>query len=275
MPDDTWVTAWKENTYYYADEESTLQVIDGEVISFYLSQDEYFKSAQVMFETLDSSIEVPMRAVWYGLDGSIVVGANDVPLVDEFIFTVAGTGATSACVDKVVTYNDAARDYQVVFDSLNEEEFWFEIPAALTTVAEAEGCEAVFKVYVQDSNSEEWHSWDQMVSTVKTHLTHSEVTVSSKSEDYGSVYVTIHKTDIEYLQTLIVPGSDGSMKLNLLVAALVPGFALAGATTGLENLVQGQFSVTIYDYTKISACAGNVLWVGDQTESSPKQPREN
>jgi hypothetical protein len=104
-----------------------------------------------MFETLEASILVPMRTVWYGLDGSIVVGANDVPLVDEFIFTLTGTGATSACADKIVTYSDVARDYTVIFDNMNEEEFWFEVPAALNTVAEAEGCEAVFKVYVQDS----------------------------------------------------------------------------------------------------------------------------
>jgi hypothetical protein len=45
MPDDTWVTAWQENKYYDYYEDSTLQVIDGVVISFYLSQDEYFKSA--------------------------------------------------------------------------------------------------------------------------------------------------------------------------------------------------------------------------------------
>jgi hypothetical protein len=114
-----------------------------------------------------------------------------------------------------------------------------------------------------------------LVDTVKAYLTHSEISVSSKGEDYGSVYVTIHKDDLEFLQTIIVPGADGAMKVNILVAALVPGSAIAGATTELDNLVQGQFSVTIYDHTKMNACIGNILWVGDQTESAPKQPRDN
>jgi hypothetical protein len=33
--------------------------------------------------------------------------------------------------------------------------------------------------------------------------------------------------------------------------------------------------VTIFDYEKVDVCNGNVLWVGDQTEKTPKQSRSN
>jgi hypothetical protein len=109
--DGTWYEIYNEKKTYTDSDNETLRVVDGKKISFYLSQDDFFKDAQVMFETLDPSIDVQMRTVYYGREGEIVVGANDIPLVDEFTFTVTGTGVQSACVDKIVTYNDQARDY--------------------------------------------------------------------------------------------------------------------------------------------------------------------
>jgi hypothetical protein len=45
------------------------------------------------------------------------------------------------------------------------------------------------------------------------------------------------KSDIEYLQTVIIPNTEGSMVISIKIVALVPGSSIAGATTDPDNLV--------------------------------------
>jgi hypothetical protein len=133
------------------DDNSVLQVVDGISMSFYLSQDDFLKDAQAMFETLENEIEVPMRTVYYNYNSegdSIVVGANDTPLIDEWTFKIIGTGEQSSCVDKLVIKDKQARDYIVAFNET--EDFHLNIPHTLETIAEVTGCEAIYKLYVKD-----------------------------------------------------------------------------------------------------------------------------
>jgi hypothetical protein len=130
------------------DDNSVLQVVDGISMSFYLSQDDFLKDAQAMFETLENEIEVPMRTIYYNSEGDTVIGENDTPLIDEWTFKIIGNGETSSCVDKLVVKDKQARDYIAAFEE--SADFSLVIPSALETIPELEGCEAIYKLYVKD-----------------------------------------------------------------------------------------------------------------------------
>jgi hypothetical protein len=58
---------------------------------------------------------------------------------------------------------------------------------------------------------------------------------------------------------VFTPDTEGKISIDFKVAGLVPGSAIAGATTDLESLVTAEFSVTILPKEKVNVCAGNSL----------------
>jgi hypothetical protein len=72
---------------------------------------------------------------------------------------------------------------------------------------------------------------------------------------------------------VFTPDTEGKISIDFKVAGLVPGSAIAGATTDLESLVHAEFSVTILNEEKVNVCEGNTLWLGDLTEVGPKKSR--
>jgi hypothetical protein len=55
----------------------------------------------------------------------------------------------------------------------------------------------------------------------------------------------------------------------------VPGSAIAGATTDLGSLVTAEFTVTIVNNEAVHTCEGNIVYLGDQSETTPSVARRN
>jgi hypothetical protein len=117
-----------------------------------------------------------------------------------------------------------------------------------------------------------YYPWDQLVEQVKTKLRNTRIKVDV---DTGDVKIKIGRDDLEYLETIFFPAADGSITFWLQIAARVPGSAIAGAITDIGSLVTAEFSVTIVNKDAKETCTGNIVYLGDQSETNPPISRKN
>jgi hypothetical protein len=172
-----------------------------------------------------------MRTIFYDSAGAALIGADNTQLIDQWTFTLVGMDEPSACAALTVEYNSQCGDY--ITSSNDAGEYSLTIPHALETIAELEGCEAVYKVYIKDPSGT-WKSWDAVIEAFMTVIPAARIKIDMSTSD---IMMKFTEEELKYIKSLYNIDSETVLIIDVKVVALVPGSGIAGAITDIDSLV--------------------------------------
>jgi hypothetical protein len=249
-----------------------LYINDENQITFGLTQKEYEKEVQFMFETSGSSQTAPAQIVYRDASGG-EVGSG---LTQSFDFIMQGNGQTSSCADASLTYESAAYDEYLAFHPDHD---WkdLEVYHGLVAKSDTLGCNPVYKLYALSpyaSPNDGWMPWEDLVDVMKTKLSSGKFQSWVKfNVDTGDLMTTFYKPDVNELRADFT--DNGVTSIDFKVRAALPGSNGDGPDQlGSGSLPEAQFKVVILDADQVEDCTYHKFTIGSRTVNSDSQRPE-
>jgi hypothetical protein len=241
-------------------------------ISFGLTQKEFERKAQFMFETSNASITAPAKIVYKDSTGEELTG-----LTQSFDFVMANNGAASKCANAQLTLESSAYDTYLAFSGE-----WdmrdLEVYKALEAKSDTQGCDPIYKLYgfsPYPSPNDGWMPFDRLVDVIESQgdLTSGRLqTWVSFDQDNSDFISTFSRTDVQDLTARFTDNGETALKLK--VKAAIAGSDSAGPhLLAGASLPEAEFKIVMLSDATVADCAKNKLTVrGSTVATSAARP---
>jgi hypothetical protein len=229
-----------------------------------ISHYDFTDKIQVEMETLASKFNIDFRFVWK--DGA---GVNIDQLDQEFAIEFTdSTGHENLCADATVESYSSTRDKYLAFaeydDWTADERRYVEFENTFKTKSDTDGCDAVYKCYVYDSDMSDYVELWQLENTLRDQTTAWSSHLSFDSET-GNLIADFSRSDIVELIDFFTNDND-EVVMEFEVVAIVPQSNAAGPESGYDSLPSATFKLFIVSNEDVKECRDNSLDLLDETE---------
>jgi hypothetical protein len=256
----TWETVYSTKNDFSAED---LAYLDGTKISVGINQDEFMNDIQPLRESLDQTINVPMK-ICVRNDRGVEIPA----LAADFTLSVTGNGFGAECGPATLTKRDGAKNGVIavpdVVAGATPEFTKIEVLNTIAVDGDVATCKPVFFLLVKDNDSV-YKPYQEFIEILEGEAGSQVLTsVWNFNKKTGDFSLDLSSKDVALFRARFT--TAGVTKMEFKVQAMQPGSTTVGPLINRANLPFADFEYVIEDQAAIDACVQNRLIKTDLTK---------